>query len=170
MTLLSAIVGAVVIIQIFAFRGGLQAMAFSGGSRKDSGCGYAAVFLLAVGLAATVFAFLGRLILLAVSRQREYLADAHAVEITRNPNGLSSALRKIALVPIRSKAANIATACLFTVDPLKRAVNEREGFWASLFSTHPPLYIRIARLEAKSPDQVIRELSTGEGQPRNPGT
>jgi len=53
---------------------------------------------------------------------------------------------------------------------LKRAVNEREGFWANLFSTHPPLYIRIARLEAKSPDQVIRELSAGEGQPRNPGT
>jgi heat shock protein HtpX len=170
MTLLSAIVGAVVIIQIFAFRGGLQALTFSRGSRKDSGCGYAAVFLLAVGLAATIFAFLGRLILLAVSRQREYLADAHAVEITRNPNGLSSALRKIALVPVRSKAANIATASLFTADPLQRVVNEREGFWASLFSTHPPLYIRIARLEAKSPDQVIRELSAGEVQPPNPGT
>lgn len=161
MTLISAILGAVVIIQVFAFKGAwLAASSGGGGSRKDSsGCGYAMIFLLVVGILASIFAFLGRIVLFAVSRQREYLSDAHAVELTRNPYGLSSALRKIAMVPSKVKTASIATAHLFISDPLKRKVNERSsGFWANLFSTHPPLYYRIARLEGKGPEQVQREL------------
>lgn len=160
MTLLSAILGAVVIIQVLAFRGAWIAAQSGGGrSRKDSsGCGYAVVFLLIVGVLATIFAFLGRILLFAVSRQREYLADAKAAEFTRNPRGLASALRKIAFAPAKVKNATIATAHLFISDPLKRMVNEKEGFLANLFSTHPPVYQRIARLEGKSPEQVLREL------------
>ncbi|MCR4427969.1 MAG: M48 family metalloprotease [Caldiserica bacterium] len=160
MTLLSAILGAVVIIQVLAFRGAWMVAQTGGGrSRKDSsGCGYAVLFLLIVGVLATIFAFLGRILLFAVSRQREYLADAKAAEFTRNPRGLASALRKIALTPGKVKNATIATAHLFISDPLRRMVNEKEGFFANLFSTHPPVYQRIARLEGKSPEQVLREL------------
>jgi len=160
MTLLSAILGAVVIIQVMAFRGAwLVARTGGGRSRRDSsGCAYAIVFLIVVGLLATIFAFLGRILLFAVSRQREYLADAKAAEFTRNPQGLASALRKIALTAGKVQNASIATAHLFISDPLKRKVNEKEGFFANLFSTHPPIYKRIARLEGKSPEQVLMEL------------
>jgi len=160
MTLLSAILGAVVIIQMMAFRGAWIAAQTGGGRsrRESSGCASVFLFLIIVGILATIFAFLGRILLFAVSRQREYLADAKAAEFTRNPQGLASALRKIAMAAGRVKNANIATAHLFISDPLKRKVNEKEGFWANLFSTHPPIYKRIARLEGKSPEQVLMEL------------
>lgn len=157
MTLLSALIGAVVIVQLFA----LRAMIFvpSGGSRRDSNSGGIIIFLLAVAGLATLFAIFGRIILFAVSRQREYLADAHSVELTRNPAGLAGALRKIAQTPGRIRTASVATAHLFISDPLRRAVNEQEGgFFTNLFATHPPLFSRIARLETKSPQQVRREL------------
>jgi len=160
MTLLSAILGAVVIIQVMAFRGAWIVARSSGGrSRKDSSGSFSIVlFLIAVGILATVFALLGRIVLFAVSRQREYLADAKAAEFTRNPMGLASALRKITLTEGKVKNATIATAHLFISDPLKRKVNEAEGFFANLFSTHPPINKRIARLEGKSPEQVLKEL------------
>ncbi|MGB9553769.1 MAG: M48 family metallopeptidase, partial [bacterium] len=164
MTLLSAILGAVVIIQMMAFRGAWMVAQTGGGRsrRESSGCASTFFFLIVVGILATIFAFLGRVLLFAVSRQREYLADAKAAEFTRNPQGLASALRKIAMTAGRVQHANIATAHLFISDPLRRKVNEKEGFWANLFSTHPPIYKRIARLEGKSPEQVLRELEAPE--------
>lgn len=153
MTLLSAILGAMVIVQVLAFTGLRGVFSFSD-SDNLGGCLAASLFLLVVGVLSTLFSLIGRIVVLAVSRSREYLADARAVEFTRNPYGLSRALRNIAGQERKVGAANIATAHLFISDPLDRAVNEQEGFWANLFSTHPPLARRIARLEGIQPEAV----------------
>jgi heat shock protein HtpX len=92
---------------------------------------------------------LSRLLAMAVSRQREYLADATAAQFTRNPLGLARALEKIGdskASPLR--AATRGTAHLFISDPLRRASDEREGRLADLMSTHPPLHLRIAILRS----------------------
>ena len=158
MTLLSAILGAMVIVQVIAFTALRGSLSFSD-SDDLGGCLTVLLISLVVAILSSIFSLIGRIVVMAVSRQREYLADAHAVEFTRNPFGLSRALRTIAGGEATVKQANIATAHLFIADPLKRQVNEREGWWANLFSTHPPLYRRIARLEAKAPEQVLQELN-----------
>jgi heat shock protein HtpX len=84
------------------------------------------------------------LIQLAVSRQREYLADASGALLTRYPPGLASALRKIAADPEPLEVANKATAALYFANPLK----DRPAFLDGLFDTHPPIAERIRRLEA----------------------
>lgn len=166
MTTISAILGTMVLVQLFAWRS-LRFMTFgysrSRSSRKkgsDSGA-YIIFALLVIALFATLFSFIGRITIFAVSRAREYLADAKAVELTRNPLGLSGALRKIAKTQkakAKVKGATIATAHLFISDPLKRNVNNKEGFLADLFSTHPPIHKRIALLENVAPEVVLREL------------
>ena len=93
-----------------------------------------------------------------MSRTREYFADARAVELTRNPTGLAGALRKIAVNPAKLKTASVATAHLFVADPLKRKVNEGTSWFSSLWSTHPPVYMRIAILENRQPEEVQAEL------------
>lgn len=159
MTLISSILGATMLIKSISFevlRGSF--------SRKDDsegisfGCSAMFFYLFFVWILAAIFSFLGRILLFAILRSREYLADAHAVELTRNPFGLSQALRKIAIKNIRNPKASLAIAHLFISDPLKRAVNERSGFWADLFSTHPPIHLRIAKLENKAPQMVLQEL------------
>ncbi len=87
-----------------------------------------------------------RLIAMAVSRQREYLADATAVEFTRNPLGLAKALEKIRDASIPFQGASRGSAHLFFVNPLRRPVDERQGRLADLLSTHPPIARRIALL------------------------
>ena len=89
---------------------------------------------------------LSRLLAMAVSRQREYQADATAVEFTRNSEGLARALEKIAASPFPLRSATRGTAHLFIVNPLRRRADERDGAWAALFATHPPLAQRIALL------------------------
>lgn len=166
MTTISAILGTMVLVQLFAWRS-LRLLALSSTPRrsskkgKDSGVAYLLVALLIIALVATLFSLIGRITIFAVSRTREYLSDAKAVELTRNPKGLSNALRKIAKtqkMKPKVKNATIATAHLFISDPLKRKVNEKEGFFANLFSTHPPIHKRIALLEKVPPEMVLREL------------
>jgi heat shock protein HtpX len=89
---------------------------------------------------------LSRLLAMAVSRRREYQADATAVELTRNSEGLARALEKIAASRFPFRAATRGTAHLFIVNPLRRRANERPGAWAALLGTHPPLAHRIALL------------------------
>ena len=84
------------------------------------------------------------LIKLAISRQREYLADASGAMLTRNPDGLASALEKIGSDKEVLEAANKATAHLYIDNPLKN----RRSFFDGMFSTHPPIADRIARLRA----------------------
>jgi len=89
---------------------------------------------------------LSRLLAMAVSRRREYQADAAAVELTRNPEGLARALEKIGASSFPFRAATRGTAHLFIVSPLRRRADQREGAWADLLATHPPLAERIALL------------------------
>lgn len=97
--------------------------------------------LLAVGIVAAIIAPIVALVVqLAVSRQREYLADATGAMTTRHPEGLASALEKLQGVSTATRKQNSSTAHLFFANPLKK------GTLASLFSTHPPLEERIARL------------------------
>lgn len=111
--------------------------------RHDREANRFTIVLLAVGIALAVLSpFIAQLIRLAVSRQREYLADASAAVLTRNPDGLINALAKIGGDKEVLEAANKATAHLYIDNPLKN----RRSFFDGMFSTHPPIEERIARL------------------------
>jgi heat shock protein HtpX len=146
-TVVATLVGAVVLISEFFMRswwwGGVRGR--RGGDR--SGGGIEAI-IFAVGLALLVLApIIGQIVRLAVSRQREFLADAQGALLTRYPPGLASALRKIGAasgIPMRS--ANNATAHLWLNQP-SRVKGEGMGPLEKLFSTHPPIEERIRRLE-----------------------
>jgi heat shock protein HtpX len=98
--------------------------------------------LMIIGLLLIVFApIIGELIRLAISRRREFFADASAVMITRQPSGLINALKKISEDTAKLNTASMATASLFIVSPFKG------DKIASLFSTHPPVSDRILALE-----------------------
>lgn len=111
-------------------------------SRRDSAGGLAViVFVIAIVLA-ILAPIISRLVQTAVSRQREYLADASGVELTRNPHGLERALAKITLDREPLEVANRATQHLYFDNPIKAAT----GRTSALFSTHPPALERINRL------------------------
>jgi heat shock protein HtpX len=86
------------------------------------------------------------LIKLALSRRREYFADAQAVMFTRQPSGLISALQKLNQDKEPLEAANKATAHLYIVNPLKN-IHKGVGWFSSLFQTHPPIEERIKTLQ-----------------------
>lgn len=132
----------------------LQMMRFSSrGSRSSSssdkkgGGGIVVLVLVVIGVLLAIIApLLGRLIQLAVSRQREYLADASAVELTRNPVGLANALRKIDADPEVLEKANRGTAHLYIANPIKKFEERAQA--NSVFASHPPIKDRIRRLLA----------------------
>ena len=107
---------------------------------------------------------------MAVSRQREYLADASAAELTRNPAALASALEKIDLAAEPTRSIKKGTAHLCIADPLARDVNDREGFLADLFATHPPIKRRIMILSAMAYQNSVtspgRPPESSAGQPQ----
>jgi heat shock protein HtpX len=115
---------------------------------KDGGGGLAILLLILAIVLAIVAPLFATLIQMAYSRQREYLADAGAVELTRNPLGLASALQKLAdddepLVD----TANRGTAHLYIVNPLRKMRDTKQAL-NSVFLSHPPIRERIARLMA----------------------
>jgi heat shock protein HtpX len=146
-TVVATLVGAVILISEFFMRswwwGG-----FRGRRGGDRGGGGIEAIIFAVGLVLLVLApIIGQIVRLAVSRQREFLADAQGALLTRYPPGLASALRKIGAasgIPMRS--ANNATAHLWLNQP-SRVQGEGMGSLEKLFSTHPPIQERIRRLE-----------------------
>ena len=91
---------------------------------------------------------ISRLLAMAVSRQREFLADASSAELTRNPLALAAALQKITDADEPTQAIKKGSAHLCIADPLGRKANEREGFLADLMGTHPPVGKRIMLLKA----------------------
>lgn len=146
-TVVATLVGAVVLISEFFMRtwwfGGLGAR--RGG--RDSGGGAIEAVIFAVGFLLLILApIFGQIIQLAVSRQREYLADAQGAMLTRYPPGLAAALRKIAEAPHAMRSANNATAHLWLDQP-SRYPGDKMGTMEKLFSTHPPIWDRIKRLE-----------------------
>ncbi len=146
MTLMAVLVGTVVFLAHIGtravFYGGL------GGRRRSRGGG--GVVMLVVLLAALVLAIiapiLARLIQLAVSRQREFLADAEAARMTRYPEGLASALEALAADTHEMPQANGANAHLFIHEP--RMARGRRKSHGSLWSSHPPIEERVARLRS----------------------
>jgi heat shock protein HtpX len=147
MTIVAALVGSVMLLVEF----GLRSMRLGGGgksSRRKSDGG-AGIILLVVWLVAMILApVIARILAMAVSRQREYLADASAAELTRNPGALASALQKIATATEPTRSIKKGTAHLCIADPIGRAINEREEWFANLLATHPPIHKRIAILRA----------------------
>jgi len=120
-----------------------RSMFWGRGRDRDRGGGGAIIAVIAIALA-VLTPIIATLIQLAVSRQREYLADASGALLTRYPPGLASALRKIAADKEPLEVANKATAALYIANPLKDA----PAFFDHLFDTHPPIEERIKRLEA----------------------
>jgi heat shock protein HtpX len=114
---------------------------FGGGRRDDENSGASGIGLLAMAIVAPIAA---TIIQLAISRSREYAADAGAAALTQNPLALARALEKLETMAARRpmQAATPATAHMFIVNPL------RGGGLAGLFSTHPPMAERVARLRA----------------------
>ncbi|OGP66667.1 MAG: zinc metalloprotease HtpX, partial [Deltaproteobacteria bacterium RBG_13_53_10] len=113
------------------------------GSDRGKGSGGAAIILALALVMAILSPLIAQLIRLAISRKREFLADASGAMLTRYPPGLASALRKISADREPLEAANKATAHLYIVNPLK----DIRGPVNRLFSTHPPIEERIAALE-----------------------
>ena len=93
---------------------------------------------------------IAKLIQLAISRKREFLADSGSVSITRQPSGLISALKKISLDREPLEVANKATAHLYIVNPFKEVNHGAVGWFSNMFNTHPPVYERIKALKKMS--------------------
>jgi len=124
----------------------LRSFLWGGGRRKRSGKGggNAAAIIIVVGLVLAVLSpLIAQFIRFAVSRKREFLADANGAFLTRYPPGLASALKKLAADKEPLEAANKATAHLYIVNPLK----DIKGNVNKLFSTHPLIEERVAALE-----------------------
>ncbi len=114
---------------------------FWGGGRDNNEKGGNPILML-IGLICLILApIFGQLMQLALSRRREYLADASAVELTRNPDGLISALQKLDSDPNELRTANNATAYMYIVSPFKAKDGKKRK--TSLFSTHPSIDDRI---------------------------
>ncbi|HEY3208739.1 MAG TPA: M48 family metallopeptidase [Actinomycetota bacterium] len=145
-TIVATLVGAVVLIAEFMLRwfwwGGGR---LGRGRDREGGEGFA--ILVALGIVFAILApFFAQVIKMAMSRRREYLADAEGALLTRYPPGLASALRKIAADNTPMRVANNATAHLWLNQP-SRIPGESNHWWENLFSTHPPIRDRIRILE-----------------------
>jgi heat shock protein HtpX len=141
--LVGVLVGTTVLISDFFLRG----LWFGGGrgGRRGGGGGNIQLIMVIVAIVLAILAPLfARLLQLSISRQREYLADATAVQLTRNPKGLADALQKISGDREVLEVANRATAHLYIVNPIKRFEKRSKG----LFSTHPPIEERVKVLRA----------------------
>ena len=117
---------------------GFRMMFYGNRRRNEEGSPVGYVMMLLVAIFAPICASIAQM---AVSRQREYLADASAVNITRYPEGMISALKKLESHSQPMKRQNSAAASMYINNPL------RKGFLSNLFSTHPPIEKRIERLE-----------------------
>lgn len=137
MMLVVVMIGMIAMISNFF----IHMMWFSGGD-SDSKGNMGIIFLL-VGIVLAIFApLVGEIIRLAISRKREYLADASGALLTRYPMGLANALKKIKQENMPMKKVDKSVSSLFIANPMK------PGWLNNLFSTHPPIDERIKRLEA----------------------
>lgn len=126
----------------------LRANFYGGRRSRDDDSGSAGLLFVALGfMLALLSPIVAQLIQLAISRRREFLADAYSAKLTRQPSGLISALKKLGSDTEPLEAANKATAHLYITNPFKGLHGSLDWF-AGLFNTHPPLSARIQALEA----------------------
>lgn len=141
MTVAVTLVGAIVLVSDIMLRSWFWGNRDSNDNRS---AGVMALIAIALAILAPLFA---QLIQLAVSRKREYLADATGALMTRFPEGLASALRKIEHYEQPMKSANRATAHLFINEPFGVKESRSRSWLAAIFSTHPPIPDRIKKLQ-----------------------
>ena len=147
--LVGILVGTTVLISDFFLRGLWFGGGRGGGRRGGDGGNQLQLIMMLIAIVLAILAPLfARLLQLSISRQREFLADATAVRLTRNPRGLADALQKISGDNEVLEAANRATAHLYIVNPIKKFEKRSKG----LFSTHPPIEERI---------QILRAIEAG---------
>jgi heat shock protein HtpX len=119
-----------------------------GGGRGKGGGNPLALVVLALWLLTLVVApIVSRILAMAVSRKREYLADATGAQFTRNPLALASALEKLEAAASPTRAITRGAAHLCIVDPAPGLLSAREGFFADALASHPPIRQRISRLQ-----------------------
>ncbi len=162
MTLLAGMVGAIALLS-----DGMGRMIGRGGRRWGSGAAgqrgggkgspLAIVILVLWLLTLVVAPAMSRILAMAVSRKREYLADATGAQLTRNPMALASALEKLEGAPAATKAISRGAAHLCIVDPAPGVLSSKEGFLADFVASHPPIRQRIVRLRGMSYQQTKRE-------------
>jgi heat shock protein HtpX len=142
MSIVSVMVGLLALLADWFLRMGL----YGRGNRNEKN--QLAILILILGLIfAIISPIIAKLIQLAISRRREFMADGGSVELTRQPSGLIAALEKISADHEPLEAANKATAHLFIVNPFKDKSGRAVEKLASLFNTHPPMGERIKALQ-----------------------
>ena len=144
MSVVTVLVGVITLLADWLLRAN-----FYGSKRDNDNKSAGAIFMILGLVLAFLSPIIAQLIQLAISRRREYLADASSVKLTRQPSGLISALKKLGADREPLEAANKATAHLYITNPLKNH-HDAIGWFAGLFNTHPPLAERIAALERMS--------------------
>lgn len=149
MTVIAAMMGAILLLSDWARHG----MFFGKGRRRSNSSGGSggpiAILMLILWIVGVLLApLISQMMAMAVSRKREYLADASGAELTRNPLALAGALQKLEAASEPTAAIKRGSAHLCIVDPVGRAMNAREGGMADLFGTHPPISKRITWLKS----------------------
>ncbi len=170
MTTLAALVGAIALVSDGVGRwmwyGGRWGGRSGRGGQRKSSAGPLVIALLVVWIVSWLLApLVTQLLAFAVSRKREYLADASGAQFTRNPLALASALEKIERATHPTKSITRGAAHLCLADPAGRRLAAREGLLADVFTTHPPMVKRLARLKGMGYARLKQErkLEVGGG-------
>lgn len=144
MTVIAALVGSIALLSDWA---GRVRLGRSRDSDRDKG-GVAGLIVFLIWVLAILLApLVSQLLAMAVSRRREYLADATGAKLTRNPVALGTALQKIDACTEATRSINRGIAHLCIADPLARRLTDNEGFLGNAFATHPPMKSRIFALQ-----------------------
>ena len=157
--IVGVLVGSIALLADFFLR-----FTFWGGGRRDrdrdgGGSGGLQIIFLVLAIVLSIVApIVARFVQLAVNRQREYLADASSVELTRNPYGLERALAKISADPEVLEVANRATQHMYFTNPIKKFEERSKG----LFSTHPATVDRINRLRELTGEKPLEPAEVAQ--------
>jgi heat shock protein HtpX len=165
MTLLAGMVGAIALMSDgmgrMIGRGSRAAGGWRGGKGGKGGNPLALVILVLWLLTLVVAPVVSRILAMAVSRRREYLADATGAQLTRNPAALASALEKLEAATAATKSISRGAAHLCIVDPAPGMLGSKEGFLADFVASHPPIRQRIIRLRGMAYQQAKQAAPVG---------
>jgi heat shock protein HtpX len=164
MTLLAGMVGAIALMSDGTgrmVRGGLRVGGSGGRSGGKGGNNPLGLVVLALWLITLIVApVVSRILAMAVSRKREFLADATGAQFTRNPLALATALEKLDMAKSPTRSITRGAAHLCIVDPAPGMFSARDGFLADVLASHPPINQRIIRLRGMGYQQAKREVSS----------